>query len=138
MIIIKVNLNRHQLLWCHYDNIINQQKRHKSLYFSETVVTVITAKAYLEPSRISTMDLFYKNSSRLLDVKYFRKKTTPQMLDWVLNIPLKLIVLHQVLTKTDSPISTFMFCKSLFFYFLFDYQLNSFTGVFLEILGKSC
>ena len=46
-------------------------------------------EAYLEPSQISTMELFWKNSWRLKAVNYFRKNTSSQMFDWVLNTSLQ-------------------------------------------------
>ena len=46
------------------------------------------SEPYLELSQISTMELFRKNSLRLLVVNYFRKKAPSQVFDWVLNTPL--------------------------------------------------
>ena len=47
-----------------------------------------TLEAYLEPSRRSTMEHFYKNNQRLRAVNNFRKNASFQMLHRVLNTPL--------------------------------------------------
>ena len=39
----------------------------------------------LEPSQTSTMEFFCENSERLETVKYFDKKASSLMYDWVLN-----------------------------------------------------
>ena len=49
------------------------------------------ADACLEPNQTSTMDLFRKNSSLVKAVNYFHKKSTSEIFDLVLNMPLMFI-----------------------------------------------
>ena len=49
------------------------------------------SKEYLEPSRISMIELFRKNSQRLLVDNYFRKRSASQMFGWVLNTSLYVV-----------------------------------------------
>ena len=44
-----------------------------------------TREAYLEPSRISAMELFYKNYQRLEAVNNFQKNASSQMFGRILN-----------------------------------------------------
>ena len=63
------------------------------------------------------MDLFCKNTERLLAVNYFRKNAPSQMFDWVLNTLLEVYQISgQVLnTSLDTPqnlqTSLFKYCK---------------------------
>ena len=59
--------------------------------FSSDLLQAITSywgEIYLEPCRISTMQLFCKNSQQLQDINYIWKKAPSKMFNWVLNTPL--------------------------------------------------
>ena len=45
-------------------------------------------EGYLEPSRISTMEVFFDNSYQLKGVNYFPKRAASKIFDWALNTPL--------------------------------------------------
>ena len=45
------------------------------------------AESRLESCQTSMMELFCRNSQRPYYVDYFRKKTPPQMFDWISNVP---------------------------------------------------
>ena len=53
---------------------------------------VIKPEVYLEPSLISTVEVFCENSEQFLGVNYLRKKAPLQMFDRILNTPLKTIL----------------------------------------------
>ena len=55
---------------------------HAKILITHILYRNTTPEAYLEPSRPSTMELFLQK-----DANFF-KNFPPQMLDWVLNIPL--------------------------------------------------
>ena len=53
-------------------------------------------EAYLEPSRTSTVEVLCENSERILAVNYFHKKAAPQIFDWVLNTPLRDVLIDKI------------------------------------------
>ena len=66
-------------------------KGHFSLYLLQVPrgdKTKNLAEVYLELSQTCTMELFCKNSWRLLAIDYFCKKTPLQTFNWVLDMPL--------------------------------------------------
>ena len=78
-------------------------------HYAKILITPIsyrgtTLEAYLEPSRRSTMEYFCKNNQRVKAANNFRKNTSSQMFNRVLNTPLSSEkILQECEYMTNSP-----------------------------------